>query len=139
VLCGVIYAACSSIIVEHDNTNQANEDRSNPDFGVAMGGDDAADQPTQMNTTSPIRDVVDQFLSIVEQYERNKENCTPGTTFNLGDGVVAQYGVVQFHTQAMAAVNRANFLTRIWKGAVKLTESEYFFYAAVRLAVNISI
>ena len=84
-----------------------------------------------------VRDVVDEFLSIVEQYEKNKENCTPGTTFNLGKGVVAQYGLRRFQQQAMVAVNRANFLTRVWKGMDKgLLDSEYFFYTAVRSMVE---
>ena len=82
-------------------------------------------------------DVVDNFLSIVEQYERNKDNCTPGTTFNLGKGVVAQYGVRRFKAQAMVAVNRANFLTRIWKSArQELLDSEFFFYTSVREMVE---
>ena len=83
------------------------------------------------------RDVVDTFLSIVEQYERNKDNCTPGTEFNLGEGVVAQYGVLRYKAQAMVAVNRANFLTRIWKiSQQELLDSEPFFYAAVREMVD---
>lgn len=82
-------------------------------------------------------DIVDNFLSIVERYERNKDNCTPGTTFSLGPGVVAQYGVRRFKAQAMVAVNRANFLTRIWKGArPELLDSEYFFYTSVREMVE---
>lgn len=83
-------------------------------------------------------DIVDSFLSKVEQYERNKENCTPGTTFNLGEGVVAQYGVNRFRSQAMMAVNRANFLTRLWKNEEDLgvLTSEYFLYSAVRSMVE---
>ena len=90
-------------------------------------------------TESP-RDIVDSFLSKVEEYERNKENCTPGTTFNLGEGVVAQYGVRRFRKQAMAAVERANFLTRIWKNRTPEQgaplDSDYFFYSAVRTMVE---
>ena len=82
-------------------------------------------------------DVVDDFLSIVEKYERSKDNCTPGTNYNLGDGVVAQYGVRRFKAQAMVAVNRANFLTRIWKSAhQELLDSEFFFYTSVREMVE---
>ena len=84
-----------------------------------------------------VRDVVDDFLSIVEQYERNKDNCTPGVTFNLGEGVITQYGQFRFRQQAEVAVNRANFLTRVWKGAPKeLLTSEYFFYTQVRSMVE---
>ncbi len=85
------------------------------------------------DSTQKARDVVDKFLSIVEQYEKNKENCTAGTGYNLGDGVVAQYGVRRFKQQALTTVNRANLLTRIWKmPKSKLHKSEYFFYTQVR-------
>ena len=88
-------------------------------------------------STLTARDVVDKFLSIVDQYEQNKDNCTPGTEFNLGEGVVAQYGVKRFKGQALAAVNRANLLTRLWKGAPRsLLRNEYFFYTQVRNLVE---
>jgi G protein-coupled receptor 158 len=84
-----------------------------------------------------ISDIVDKFLIVVEQYERNKDNCTPGVTFNLGEGVVAQYGIQRFHDQAMVAVNRANFLTRLWIGLPGgILDSDYFFYTAVRSMVE---
>ena len=82
-------------------------------------------------------DVVDKFLSIVEEYERNKDTCVPGTEFNLGEGVVAQYGVQRFKNQAIVSVNQANFLTRIWKSSPKaLLDSEYFLYTNVRSMVE---
>lgn len=78
-------------------------------------------------------DVVDKFLSIVETYERSRKKCAPGTEYNLGDGVVAQYGVRRFKAQAMAAVVRANFLTRLWKEQHPgVVQDEHFFYTAVR-------
>ena len=84
-----------------------------------------------------VQDVVDKFLSIVEQYERNKDNCTPGVNYNLGKGVVDQYGVKRFKAQAMVAVHRAELLTRIWKGAPReLLDSEFFFYSLVRSMVE---
>lgn len=100
-------------------------------------GEDIWDDNSEHSKRKEARDVVDTFLSIVEQYERNKDNCTPGTEFNLGEGVVAQYGVLRFKAQAMVAVNRANFLTRIWKSSASaLLESEAFFYSAVRSMVE---
>lgn len=82
-------------------------------------------------------DVVDKFLSIVEEYERNKDTCVPGTEFNLGEGVVAQYGVQRFKKQALVSVNMANFLTKIWKYApTALLNSEYFLYTNVRSMVE---
>jgi len=59
-------------------------------------------------------DVVVRFLRIVEQYERDKHNCTAGTHVSLGEGVVQQYGVRRFMAQALATVSRANLLTRFW-------------------------
>lgn len=82
-------------------------------------------------------DVVEKFLELVEKYEKNKENCTAGTQVNLGEGVIQQYGINRFKLQGMVAVNRANFLTRIWKEAPKeLLDSEYFFYTQVRSMVE---
>ncbi|KAI0228639.1 hypothetical protein LSAT2_020907, partial [Lamellibrachia satsuma] len=106
-------------------------------------GDGQDDQPAAATAAAAAEDdgdgvdIVDNFLSIVERYERNKDNCVPGTKFNLGPGVVAQYGVESFKDQAMVAINRANFLTRIWKGArPELLDSEYFFYTLVREMVE---
>ena len=99
--------------------------------------DKVAAEDAPYSSTQAARDVVDKFLSIVDQYEQNKDNCTPGTEFNLGEGVVAQYGVKRFKAQALAAVNRANLLTRLWKGAPRsLLRSEYFFYTQVRNLVE---
>lgn len=82
-------------------------------------------------------DVVTKFLEQVELYEKNKDNCSTGTQHTLGKGVVEQYGVKRFKTQALLAVNRANFLTRIWKGASRsVLKSEYFFYTQVRSIVE---
>lgn len=82
-------------------------------------------------------DVVTKFLELVEQYEQNKYNCTAGTDFNLGDGVIKQYGKKRFIAQALVAVNRANFLTRIWKTADQaILNSEDFFFSAVKSMVE---
>ena len=82
-------------------------------------------------------DVVSKFLELVEQYEQNRYNCTTGTNFTLGDGVIKQYGKKRFKAQALVAVNRANFLSRIWKEADQaILTSESFFFAAVRSMVE---
>jgi len=108
------------------------------DVTESIIGNDHLEETT---TTDTEGDVIDSFLRIVEKYDRNKDNCTPGTTFNLGDGVVAQYGLRRFRAQAMVAVTRANFLTRVWKGSESVDlmpqlNSEYFFYSAVRSMVE---
>lgn len=82
-------------------------------------------------------DVVSKFLELVEQYEQNKYNCTTGTNFTLGDGVIKQYGKTRFKMQALEAVNRANLMTRVWKDADENTlNSEKFHFSAVRSVVE---
>ena len=82
-------------------------------------------------------DIIADFLEIVEEYEKNKANCTPGTKFNLGEGVIQQYGINKFKRQALVAVNRANFLTRLWmKAPREVLDSEYLLYTQVRNIVE---
>lgn len=58
------------------------------------------------------RDVVTQFLKIVESQHSLGGNCTAGTETNLGEGVVDRYAQDRFRVEAEVAVNRANMLTR---------------------------
>lgn len=58
------------------------------------------------------RDVVTQFLQIVETQHLLGANCTAGTDLNLGEGVVDRYAHDRFRVEAEVAVNRANMLTR---------------------------
>jgi hypothetical protein len=58
------------------------------------------------------RDVVTQFLQIVESQHGLGGNCTAGTALNLGEGVVDRYAQDRFRIEAEVAVNRANMLTR---------------------------
>lgn len=58
------------------------------------------------------RDVVTQFLQIVESQHVLGGNCTAGTALNLGEGVVDRYAQDRFRVEAEVAVNRANMLTR---------------------------
>ncbi|XP_069112828.1 metabotropic glycine receptor-like [Argopecten irradians] len=92
-----------------------------------------ATHTTTARSTDPNEDVVAMFLEQVEKYEQNKENCTTGTQYNLGKGVIQQYGKNRFKPQALVSVNRANFLTRIWREAdSKVVDSEYLFYSQVQ-------
>jgi G protein-coupled receptor 158 len=78
-------------------------------------------------------DVVSKFLNLVEEHEQRKTNCTKGTSYNLGTGVVMQYGVQRFKRQALVAVTRANLYTRLWTGPdPALWNSQYLFYTSVR-------
>lgn len=58
------------------------------------------------------RDIVTQFLQIVESQHNMGGNCTAGTALNLGEGVVDRYAQDRFRVEAEVAVNRANMLTR---------------------------
>lgn len=90
-------------------------------------------EPRRSSSNDSSYDIIAEFLEKVEEYERNKENCKPGTQFNLGKGVIQQYGINRFKRQALVAVNRANFLTGIWKNAPQeVLDSEYLFYTQVR-------
>lgn len=85
----------------------------------------------------PDTDVVTKFLNIVESQNALGKNCTAGTEMNLGDGVVDRYAQEKFRSEAEVAVNRANFLTRLWKYAWPvLLESEYVLYTSVRSMVE---
>jgi len=81
---------------------------------------------------APVNDTIAYFLETIEKYASKKSDCTPGTEFNLGKGVIQQYGINKFKRQALLGVNRANLLTRIWKNSPQgLLDSDYFFYSQV--------
>lgn len=78
----------------------------------------------------PNLDIVTKFLRIVESQHLLGENCTAGTDFNLGEGVVDRYAQERFRLEAEVAVNRANWLTRLWKYAdLRVLHSEYLLHA----------
>ena len=78
----------------------------------------------------PDLDIVTKFLRIVESQHFLGENCTAGTELNLGDRVVDRYAQDRFRLVADVAVNRANWLTRLWKYADQsVLDSEYLLHA----------
>ncbi|XP_077865993.1 metabotropic glycine receptor-like [Saccoglossus kowalevskii] len=76
-------------------------------------------------------DKVVEFLRYVDRVQENIDNCTRGTGVRLPDG---EYNTDRFRSQALQAVDRANFLTRIWRNSAlkAVHESQEFFYVAVR-------
>ncbi|CAL8101544.1 unnamed protein product [Orchesella dallaii] len=96
---------------------------------------------TELSSSSqrnkPDIDIVTRFLNIVESQHLLGENCSAGTDFNLGEGVVDRYAQERFRLEAEFAVNRANMLTRMWK-YVNLTvlENEYLLHAMVMSMVE---
>ncbi|XP_065220369.1 probable G-protein coupled receptor CG31760 isoform X2 [Planococcus citri] len=87
------------------------------------------DLPSTYNVND---DVVTKLLHIVESQRELGENCTAGTDLNLGGGVVDRYAQERFRIEAEVAVNRANFLTRLWKYAgQEVMNSEYLLHASI--------
>ncbi|XP_063239014.1 uncharacterized protein LOC134540286 [Bacillus rossius redtenbacheri] len=77
-------------------------------------------------------DVVTRFLRIVESQHLLGDNCTAGTDLHLGEGVVDRYAQERFRLEAEVAVNRANWLTRLWKYAEpRVLASEYLLHASL--------
>ena len=77
-------------------------------------------------------DVVTKFLRIIESQQEMGENCTKGTGFNLGEGVVDKYAHERFRIQADLTVNIANLYTRLWKySRQQVLMSEYLLHAQV--------
>ena len=112
------------------------DDGGGDDDGGGGGGERGEDEEEEVDEDAA-KDVVQKFLEEVERYEKNKANCTAGTSHNLGKGVTKQYGLNRFKAQALVAVNRANFLSRIWKeGNPAILTSEYFFFTQVRSMVE---
>lgn len=87
------------------------------------------DPSTYDQNNKPNLDIVTKFLRIVESQSLMGENCTAGTDFNLGEGVVDRYAQERFRLEAEVAVNRANWLTRMWKSGDKgVLHSEYLLH-----------
>jgi len=90
----------------------------------------------------PDLDIVTKFLRIVESQHILGENCTAGTELNLGERVVDRYAQDRFRLVADVAVNRANWLTRLWKYAEQsVLDSEYLLhvnlYSMIEMDENI--
>lgn len=90
------------------------------------------DPSTYDQMSKPNLDIMTKFLRIVESQSLLGDNCTAGTDFNLGEGVVDRYAQERFRLEADVAVNRANWLTRLWKYADKaVLDSEYLLHATL--------
>ncbi len=98
--------------------------------GESPTSTDSLDDPNAFEQENkPNLDIVTKFLTIVESQHLLGENCTAGTDFNLGEGVVDRYAQERFRLEAEVAVNRANWLTRLWKYADRsVLHSEYLLH-----------
>lgn len=84
-------------------------------------------------------DVMTKFLRIVESQHLLGENCTKGTDFNLGEGVVDRYAQERFKLVGEIAVNKANLFTRLWKySPTQVLASEYLLHAEVLTMVELN-
>ena len=104
--------------------------------------DSSLDDPSTYDQPRSDSDLVSKFLRVVESQHMLGENCTAGTETTLGEGVVDRYAQERFRLQAEVAVNRANWLTRMWKYADKtVLDSEYLLhvnlYSIIEMDENI--
>ena len=76
--------------------------------------------------------LISQILKDVEQQAIQGSNCTPGTGLNMGDIDLVGNNYKKFRGAAEVAVNRANWLTRMWKYASEvMQESEYLLHSSL--------
>ena len=118
--------------------SDASESADSLEFYVSGGEPDTSDAnslddpSTYDQSSKPSSDIMTTFLRIVESQSLLGDNCTAGTDFNLGEGVVDRYAQERFRLEADVAVNRANWLTRLWKYADKaVLDSEYLLHATL--------
>ena len=103
---------------------------SSDEFSLETEAAESDDDPEAYEEANkPNLDIVTKFLRIVESQHLLGDNCTAGTDFNLGEGVVDRYAQERFRLEGDVAVNRANWLTRLWKYADRqVLESEYLLH-----------
>ena len=103
---------------------------SSDEFSLETEPAESDDDPEAYEEANkPNLDIVTKFLRIVESQHLLGDNCTAGTDFNLGEGVVDRYAQERFRLEGDVAVNRANWLTRLWKYADRqVLESEYLLH-----------
>lgn len=113
-----------------EDESQASEPVESLELDDAEGMlDSSLDDPSAYDQPRSDSDLVSKFLRVVESQHMLGENCTAGTETTLGEGVVDRYAQERFRLQAEVAVNRANWLTRMWKYADKsVLESEYLLH-----------
>lgn len=121
--------ADSSATVPDSSDSLELYDTSNPGEPDSADTNSLDDPSTYDQNNKPNLDIVTKFLRIVESQSLMGENCTAGTDFNLGEGVVDRYAQERFRLEAEVAVNRANWLTRMWKSGDKaVLHSEYLLH-----------
>ena len=75
---------------------------------------------------------ISEILKIVEQQAQQGSNCTPGTGLNMEDIDLVGDNIKRFRGAAEVAVNRANWLTRMWKYASEIMQqSEYLLHSSL--------
>ncbi|TRY60951.1 hypothetical protein TCAL_16346, partial [Tigriopus californicus] len=113
-----------------DYSDEAKEGTEDDDNGRSRSG-------SKNRRHRPRLDIVTKLLRIVESQALQGANCTPGTDLNLGDKVVNRYAQERFHQAARVAVNRANWLTRMWKYAPEVIgQSEYLLHTSIMSMVE---
>jgi hypothetical protein len=114
-----------------DGESSSNDSLEVYDSSDAEASDSSSldDPSTYDPINKPDLDIMTKFLRIVESQSLLGDNCTAGTDDTLGEGVVDRYAQERFRLEAEVAVNRANWLTRLWKYADKsVLDSEYLLH-----------
>ncbi|MPC76707.1 hypothetical protein E2C01_071132 [Portunus trituberculatus] len=141
----IIEATSSSLPWSSGAPNLENKFRAMGDLvptglaGMEEGGEGGAgEQDAWGGQEEADVDVVTKFLRIVESQHLLGENCTKGTDFHLGEGVVDRYAQERFRLEGEIAVNRANLYTRLWKySPSQVLASEYLLHAEVLTMVEL--
>lgn len=119
-----------------ENKFRATGDIPTEDMDNVDEEDDTQENEREGKTTHV--DIVTKFLRIVESQHLLGENCTKGTDFNLGEGVVDRYAQERFRLEGEIAVNRANLYTRLWKySPEQVLASQYLLHAEVLTMVEL--
>ena len=111
---------------------------------IAETTDDLTETPLDQIVTSPtsIQDSeessldrmknVNSILYMIEKQASLGADGEPGTSLDLGQNIVDSYAQERFHRSAMAAVNRANWLTRMWKyDRDTMMQSEFLIHSSL--------
>ena len=114
---------------ELDESISSSTEYTNAYAGVNSELDDASGPAGHGFQVNSNLDVMTKFLRIIESSKAG--NCSSGTdeTSMETEGMVDKYAQERFRLEATVAVNRANWLTRVWKYADRsVLDSEYLLH-----------
>lgn len=117
---------------EGEETEERQEDDYEEADGTLLGSEERTGEDEEEAAAAFPQDPeakmrkINELLNMIESQAMQGENCTPGTELDLGEEVVDSYGQERFQAAALISVNRANWLTRLWKYARSSIENSEF-------------